>query len=568
MADLSELRNFKGVTTLYQGGDFALYRAVDCASGAARWVYRCESACHANDDCDPHERNKLRQFQHNQALTLVDWGVGNAQKPYWVVECVGGHCLTELIGTGRPSEIALLSVMLQLVRVLSYASQCGLQHYQLQPQFVFLTTDKGLEHDQSQPQVHLTGLGEFAARHFSQDRQDLAGEENNFIRSAGQLVSLMLQWWHGEMFRPALVQRKLSQAQMSAPAMALMQWCVEGCQQDELANWSMLERRLLVVLSGRHLLGCQSPEVEALRSAAEMVQSSWQLLDCYRVGPAGWWRSVMVQRGSDIWQQGWLAPCSPAEARGVREAVSAEDAKECTSLLMVNDVWLLEGRNQISLQHLLDYQPMEPLALLPFVDGRIAPGKFMRALCEKAKAWRSVLTDFTYVDREQVFISGSGEPVLLPIAPTNWLGASEWKRFCRVDEQSHGDASLVKSLAVIGTAVYCRQYPRVLKNELQLGTQFQHIPEAIGKFLRQCLVKSSPNLPSLDDMIKAFAVADNPALTPEPQADLSRAKRSSAKTSRPAKKDPQSERKKLLLLLLLILLFQTLVNVGIIAIFN
>ncbi|WP_317931293.1 hypothetical protein [Halioxenophilus sp. WMMB6] len=544
------MRNFKGVKVVHSSDHFRLYRAVDVASGAARWVYQTEQSVAAIIDAT--ELEKLSRFRHPNHIPLVEFGLNKQKQAFYVVEQVSGQTLAELAKLGAPSEPVLLQVMLQLCRVLQAAKSNGIRHFSLKPAFIYVTTDKGLEFEDCQPQLRLTGFGEFAGRAFSRNPGKLQST------ALPDVTAMVLYWLLAKPVRwsPAVAE-VLGRKGMSAGLVNLLRWCSEqeGEPSDEL--WQTTERRILTLLAGRHCTVAGQPAFARLQQKLQK-QPDWRLLDCQDCPAIDGWHCQLWDEGQRSWQQVEVMPVDVNATRRLLATIQSLPEAH-PGLIALTDFSLSGGRGGScsyfswcgELLVPLTERLAEPLSLA-------AACQFMGELCRLLQELINQGVVFEQLQAEQILVDAHWQPKILPVQLPVSTPTVPTAGPAVAAKRGAESVSLLRSLAEIAVLITTGFKPYWLNGELQTSGRFKSLPPVLKNIIQQSLQLKPRQMPNLQQWLQ---VAQSPLdAGAEPGKTMFLRKRKA--------KSKRDERKKVLLFLLLILLFQAMVNAGIIVIFK
>jgi len=545
MTDLSNLQNFKGVKSVLETEALTLYRAVDVATGAARWVFHGRQPLASEATLPEAAVSHLRQFRHPNALPIVELGLDSKRRPFLVVEHASGVPLAAILADARRNETQLLRTFLQLLRVVVAANDAGICPAALDPALLFLANDGQIPNSESIVKTYAVLLSDELAAVLgipATGEPELSGP----VWLAAEFVRLAKQWLPE---RPSVPAELPLQPAGDAPATdAFLAWCEQAAASAGGITWLDLERKLLLLLAGRHLAVELSPVGLAIDHQLTVQSAEWQLLDCYPWEDSGWWRCLLYNAKLERWQLLLATQNGRPELKNT--LAIAERFSPLPGVFNLHSSWTLGSRKAPWACLLGDYQYGRLLSakLLPLTLTDACA--IMAQVCEQVASLVTSGMVLEQVVPEQILMTDTG-PVLLPIAPDTALPESPQYT------EPHHVSGIAASLAALAVRLLTGQNPRWYQGEVQFGARFGAVPEQLRGFVQQCLHASGNRAPQLSQMATVFREA--PSLPAQ--------KHKANPKPKPVNRK-REERKKFLLFLLLILLFQSLVNAGIIVIFQ
>lgn len=536
MTNLVHLKNFKGIRAVFENEQVTLYRAVDAALGCARWVYQARQPVATPElfaKSDPVSPVHHKQWHY---LPIRQVGLDSRDRPFLVVEQADGVPLAGVIDNGFICESQLLMILLSIVRTLKSdpATHCGV--IVLDPAFVFLANAAGQNRPQKVAAAHWVMMDPLWVPSFTAHPV------------CEPTPASLLDHCMG------LARTCLAQPQ------ALQSVLEEVAQDAGRLTWFAIEQILIKRLAGRHMVATPAPFYSALCGYLSEQRPQWQLLDCQKWGQAPWWRCALFNAEDDRWCWAWVTHSDRREAKKTLRQFA--DLAGFPGQYQLRDHWWFGTRERAWVALIDDYPHCDLLSDLavPLSSSRVR--HTMARLCQQVSDLDSVgiVVDGVLIQRIALV---DQEPLLLPLSPLEHLSPVSSSNGV-VDGQIASDPAA--ALAALAVHLMTGQPPRWYRDELQMGASFKRVPEDLRAVIRQCLSpkkvtahggRSGGNrLSGLAALAQALAL---PSATP-------------AKGDAPSADQPEQARrehhKKILLLLLLILLFQTLVNVGIIVVFQ
>lgn len=527
MTDLSYLNNFKGVKPVFSSERLVLYRAVDLAVGAVRWVYQAMRPVASPENFRADVFSKFKQSSHHNDLPILEVGLDPKGRPFMVVEHTSGVPLVEMISSGSLSETQLLCSLLHILRVFKLSQLHAGQPVALDPAFIFLANEANPQADTPISATHMVLLDSYLAQMFAvQDTTDVVGPK-----------------WLAREFAQ-LGKRCLDEGARNSQ---LWSWLAKHSLAEGDLSWRDLELNIVTALAGRHIVDCVPLELECFLSEQ---QKRWQLMDCQAWGNTGWFRCMLFDKLANRWQRAWVLQLDEADSKArLKKWLGLAGVP---GLYQLQDAWFFGSRVAPWVCLLDEYDDGHLLsdAKLPLPLNKAR--QIMADLCRQQDILDGFGLSVIDVKPEQVFQTQS-VPLLLPIAakgPTSQLSTSDLNT-----------NSISANLAALAVRLITGRLPRWYNGELQFGTRFDALPDDVRRLLRQCLRSVQNN--GVDKTISFSVMADIfSSNSPVPKAPEAK----QARRRKPVKK--AEHRKKLLLLLLLVLLFQSMVNVGIIVVYQ
>ena len=152
-----------------------------------------------------HEAHAASQLDHENIVSISDFGVTNDQRPYFVMELLRGQTLHQRLSEGPMSLEEVVAVSVPVARALAYAHAEGIVHLDVKPENIFLVqrsqgrlgvkvVDFGIAKTPHSPQLHT--LGETNGSPLYMAPETCRGEDDIDLRadvySLGIVLYLML----------------------------------------------------------------------------------------------------------------------------------------------------------------------------------------------------------------------------------------------------------------------------------------------------------------------------------------------------------------------------------------
>ncbi len=511
------LPNYRGVQKVYHNQGFTLFRAVDNSSGRACWVYRAARSM-ADEVAFKKQLSvastvQMRRFRHHHSLPWQAWSIDSSGRPLLAVEHCPGQPWAAL-QTQQLSQQQRLYSLLQLVRLARAAQSDGLCNWVLHPGLLFLTCDQQVRGEEI-ADLKVVLMPAAVADHFA-DLEQATGVVTQAM-TPGDLGQLFLNLFGLEGQRQLALLANLGSGD----------------------PWQSFERQLLLALSGYPKTILKNTPCAAL--ATHLKQSPWQLMDCFTWSSGAWHCALLYRGDSQCWQQVLITAAPAVNPKPQLEKLLGMAG--LPELFDLQGYWLLPGGEWPWLCLLVPQQPVMPISErlmpMPLAD----TSRVMTGVCQQLEWLQSCGIELPELTLNQVLVVG-GQAKVLPISVVS--SGFAWPKAVK---------SLMAQVASLALWLNTAQTPRWFNGQLQLGRRFNALPQRLRSLLQQCLDVRAGRQLTLAQMAEVFASCAQ-AEPPQPSP------------SKVMAAPKQEGRKKLLLFLLLILLFQSLVNVGIIVIFN
>ncbi len=233
------------------------------------------------------ESKILQRMKHPNIIKVSDRGTTSGGVPYFVMEYIEGHDLSELIGTGGIDYRQKIDISVQICKALAYTHQNGVIHRDVKPANFLVNAggharmlDFGIAHFQDDTAIYKTQMGDVMGTYgFMAPEQQSAVKEVTQQSDIFSLGAIMYQLFTGEMPIGRFRAPRVVDEQIPKLLSRLIEDCLEFDPKKRPQSADVVHNELLRVIRGMHL---KTQIKEKAAHGIRSIAKKFEILDVLR----------------------------------------------------------------------------------------------------------------------------------------------------------------------------------------------------------------------------------------------------------------------------------------------
>jgi eukaryotic-like serine/threonine-protein kinase len=277
-----ELAGYSDLNELAQGGMAKVYKARQLSLNRIVAIKFLSAEMLWNDDAKSlfdQESLVVAQLNHPNIIHIIDRGLTEKGRPYFVMEFIKGHDLSEVIKKNELSPDKKINLVLQISKGIACAHKNGVIHRDIKPENILIDAD---DH------VHILdfGIAWLAASgkpenilgtpDYMSPEQFSAPETVSCLSDIYSLGVLMYQLFTNELPTAYLDNLSVSMRELPSPLSKLIEQCLETKIEKRPQSAEEIRLRLLHIIKGAHIDRRHKAEAEEISKG---IKSKFSLFD-------------------------------------------------------------------------------------------------------------------------------------------------------------------------------------------------------------------------------------------------------------------------------------------------
>jgi serine/threonine-protein kinase len=220
-------------------------------------------------DLFEHEPLIVARLNHPKIIHVIDKGITENGKPYFVMEYVEGITLHDLVQEKSISNSEKIQYLIQICRGLSYAHRNGIVHRDIKPANIIIDQENNARildfgiasfytDDRFIQKSHTQVLG--TERYMAPEVK--ASSANASILSDIYSLGVLMFEVFGENFVDPCTPQNVQKAEIPAPVKRIILNCIHPRAAQRPTSTSVIENQLLSIIKGAHLAASQKANAE------------------------------------------------------------------------------------------------------------------------------------------------------------------------------------------------------------------------------------------------------------------------------------------------------------------
>jgi len=277
-----ELAGYSDLNELAQGGMAKVYKARQLSLNRIVAIKFLSAELLWDDEAKnlfDQESLVVAQLNHPNIIHIIDRGLTEKGRPYFVMEFVQGHDLSEIIEENELSPDKKINLILQICKGIACAHKNGVIHRDIKPANILIDADGHVRIlDFGIAWLAASGRPEniLGTPDYMSPEQFTAPESVSCLSDIYSLGVLMYQLFTNELPTAYLDNLPASMRELPSPLAKLIEQCLKTNAEERPQSAEEIRLRLLHIIQGAHLDSGQKAEADEV---AENIKSKFSLLD-------------------------------------------------------------------------------------------------------------------------------------------------------------------------------------------------------------------------------------------------------------------------------------------------
>ncbi len=277
-----ELAGYSDLNELAQGGMAKVYKARQLSLNRIVAIKFLSAELLWDDEAKSlfdQESLVVAQLNHPNIIHIIDRGLTAKGRPYFVMEFIQGHDLSEIMQENELSPDKKINLILQICKGIACAHKNGVIHRDIKPANILIDAD-GHVHILDFGIAWLAASGRpeniLGTPDYMSPEQFTAPETVSYLSDIYSLGVLMYQLFTNELPTAYFDNLSASMRDLPSPLAKLIEQCLETNIENRPQSAEEIRLRLLHIIQGAHLDSGQKAEADDI---AESIRNKFSLLD-------------------------------------------------------------------------------------------------------------------------------------------------------------------------------------------------------------------------------------------------------------------------------------------------